>query len=146
MALVLVLAVGQDPMVLSSRCSILRSAGYLVRSSSSIGEAIDVFEDLDLDLVLLCHSIPVQDRDRLTRVIRSTGSHIPIYTVASAASDFEVGRADGIVSSRPEALITELDAVLRTVPSTAHRRDGAGQTTKQDLIADRKTSAAYPGR
>lgn len=136
MPVVLILAVGQDPMVLSSRCSILRSAGYLVRPSSSIAEAIDVFEDLDLDLVLLCHSIPVEDRDRLTGVIRSTGSRIPIYTVGSASSDFEAGRADGIVSCRPEALIRELDAVLRAVPPTAHRREVACQTTNQNLIAD----------
>lgn len=59
-----ILSVGQDPMVLSTRCSILRSAGYLVRPSSSIAEAIDLFDDLDVDLVLLCHSISVQDRDR----------------------------------------------------------------------------------
>lgn len=130
MPLLLILAVGQDPSVLSTRCSILRSAGYLVRSSSSIAEAIGLFEDLDPDLVLLCHSIPVQDRDRLTRVIRLAGSRIPIYTVASAASDLEAGGADGIISCRPEVLIRELDAVLRTAPRISHRRDGVCQTTK----------------
>ena len=136
MPLVLILAVGQDPTVLSTRCSILRSAGHLVRSSSSIAEAIDLFEDLDFDLVLLCHSIPVEDRDRLTRLIRSTGSRIPIYTVASAASDFEAGGADGTVSCRPELLIKQLDAVLRRAPLTSHRHDDTCQSTKQNLIAD----------
>ena len=136
MSLVLILAVGQDPTVLSTRCSILRSAGYLVRASSSVAEAVDLCEDLDLDLVLLCHSIPVQDRDRLTRVIRSTGSRIPIYTVASAASGFDAGGADGIFSCQPEVLIRELDAVLRTAPQASHRRAVACQTMKQNLIAD----------
>lgn len=136
MPLDLILAVGQDPTILSTRCSILRSAGYFVRAASSIGEAIGLFEDLDLDLVLLCHSIPVQDRDRLTRVIRSTGSRIPIYTVASATSDFDAGGADGTVSCRPEVLIRELDAILRTSPPHSHRQDGAGQTAKPNLIAD----------
>lgn len=131
MPLVLILAVGQDPSVLSTRCSILRSAGYLVRSSSSITEALDLFEDPDFDLVLLCHSIPVQDRDRLTRVIRSAGSRIPIYTVASASGDFEAGGADGIFSCRPEVLIIQLDAVLRTAPRTSNTRDGACQTTSR---------------
>ena len=125
MPLALILAVGQDPMVLSTRCSILRSAGYLVRPSSSIAEAIDIFDDLDVDLVLLCHSISVEDRDRLTQVIRSGGSRTPIYTVSTASSEFEAGGADGILSSRPEALITELDAVLETPLIPSHRGDGA---------------------
>lgn len=107
MGLVHILAVGLDPMVLSSRCSVLRSAGYLVRSASSIDGAIEEL-DRDFDLVLLCHSIPVQDRDRLINAIRSTNSQIPIYLVAPASNNYQAGLVDGILSSRPQDLLTAL--------------------------------------
>lgn len=116
MSLASILAVGQDPMVLSTRCSILRSAKYTVRSASSVEEAFDLFRKADFDLVLLCHSIPVEGHDRLIQVVRSTGSRIPIYIVAAASRDFEAGLADGIISSRPEDLLKELDAALQIVP------------------------------
>lgn len=107
MGLVHILAVGLDPMVLSSRCSVLRSAGYLVRSAPSIDGAIEEL-DRDFDLVLLCHSIPVQDRDRLINAIRSTNSQIPIYLVAPASNNYQAGLVDGILSSRPQDLLTAI--------------------------------------
>lgn len=106
MALVHILAVGLDPMVLSSRCSILRHAGYFVEPASGIDEAIERLSGTDFDLMLLCHSIPVPDRDRLIKIVRSKDSKIPIYLVAS--SDSEAGLVDGILSSRPEDLLKAL--------------------------------------
>ena len=105
MALVHILAVGWDPMVLSSRCSILRHAGYIVESASSSDEVNERLSGADFDLMLLCHSIPVQDRDRLIRTVRSKNSRIPIYLVASAWNEYEAGLVDGILSSRPEELL-----------------------------------------
>lgn len=118
MALVLILVAGQDPEVLSTRCSVLRAAGYIVRPAASVAESIDLFQNGDFDLMLLCHSIPVQDRDWLIRFIRSTGSHIPICTVSSACQDFQAGLADRTLSSRPQDLIKELDEVLTVAPRT----------------------------
>ena len=108
MTLVHILAVGLDPMVLSSRCSVLRHAGYIVKSASGIDEAIERLSDTDFNLMLLCHSIPVQDRDWIVKIVRSTGSQIPIYLVAAASSDSEAGLDDGILSSRPEHLLKAL--------------------------------------
>lgn len=121
MASVFILAVGQDPMVLNSRCSILRSAGYFVRQAFSIVDSVDLFRNDDFDLLLLCHSIPVLDRDRLISAIRSTGTRIPIYVVASAECDFRAGLADGVLSSRPDDLIKELGAVLAAAQRGAAR-------------------------
>ena len=108
MALVHILAVGWDPIVLSSRCSVLRYAGYIVRWASSIDETVEGLSETDFELVLLCHSIPVQDRDRVIEIIRSANPQIPIYSVASASSDSGAGLVDGIISSRPEDLLKAL--------------------------------------
>lgn len=116
MASFLILAVGQDPLVLSTRCSILRSVGYIVRSASSASEAVDLFRSADFDLLLLCHSVAIPDRDRIIRAIRSTGSRVPIYTVSSSSGDFRADQADGILSSTPQDLIEELGAVSVSPP------------------------------
>lgn len=124
MAFSLILAVSRDPMVLSTRCAILRSAGYIVRPASSAAEAIDLFRNVDFDLLLLCHSIAIPDRDQIIRAVRSTGSRVPIYTVASASGDFRTDHADEVVSSTPQDLIKALAAVFGATsrePSPAER-------------------------
>jgi len=113
MAAFLILAVGRDPMVLSTRCSILKSVGYIVRSTSSAAEAVDLFRSADFDLMLLCHSVPIADRNQIIRAIRSTGSRVPIYTVSSASGDFMADRADGILPSTPQDLLKGISAVSR---------------------------------
>lgn len=74
----------------------------------SIDETIEWLSETDFDLVLLCHSIPVQDRDRLIKAVRSTYPQIPIYLVASASNVSEAGLVDGILSSRPRDLLKAL--------------------------------------
>lgn len=111
MAPYLILAVGQDPMVLGTRCSILRSVGYLVQPASSTAEAIHLFRNADFDLLLLCHSVAIPDRDRIVKAIRSTGSRVPIYTISSASGDFRADQADGILPSTPQEMIKGLAAV-----------------------------------
>nr|WP_263338216.1 response regulator [Acidicapsa dinghuensis] len=112
MPLVVILVVGQDPVILQTRSSILRSAGYAAREASTIAEAIELFQNGDFDLILLCHSLPLNDRDRIVRFIRSAGSHVPICTVSSASGDFQAGLTDRVLSSRPQDLIKELEATV----------------------------------
>ena len=51
-----------------------RSAGYIVVSADSIGEAIDHFNAGDFELVVLGDSISIESRQRLTSLIRASGS------------------------------------------------------------------------
>jgi DNA-binding response OmpR family regulator len=78
MPLTIVLSVGFDPALLMTRVLVLQSAGYLVEQASSVTKAIDLFQAGDFNLVLLCHSVPRKDRDRLTSLIRDPGSRTPI--------------------------------------------------------------------
>lgn len=100
-------------MILSTRSSILRSAGHLVVPASSITKFIELFQDSDFDLVLLCHSLPADDRDRLTRAIRASGSHIPIFTVAPLSNETQRGLADGVISSAPQDLVQGVEQATR---------------------------------
>ena len=108
-----ILAVGQDPMILSTRSSILRSAGHYVVPMSSIGASVELFQDEDFDLVLLCHTVSVEDRDWLTRAIRASGSHVPIYTLAPLSGETQRGFADGVISSDPQNLVQGVEQAVR---------------------------------
>jgi CheY-like chemotaxis protein len=78
MQIAVVLAVGFDSSLMRTRSLVLQSEGYIVESASSLKEAVDRG---DFDLVLLCHSIPMKDRDHLTCLIRATGSLTPVVSI-----------------------------------------------------------------
>lgn len=121
-----ILAVSPDPELQDSRCSILSSAGYLVDQAISIDKAIGGFQAGDFDIVLLCHSIAIQDRDRLACLIRASGSIVPVVYVTAAAGQV-AGRAsdtlaDASVESAPDRLLSGIRQALRKAD-----KDGAGR-------------------
>lgn len=73
----LVLAVGRDSVLLETRSQVLQAAGYTVIPERSLKKAVARFREGDFDLVLLCHSIPAQDRERLTLLLREHTSRTP---------------------------------------------------------------------
>jgi CheY-like chemotaxis protein len=87
MPLTIVLSVGFDLSLLRARGLVLESAGYLVKSASTLKGAADQFQSGDFDLVLLCHSVPRRDRDRLTSLIRASGSRTPIVSIAGSLGE-----------------------------------------------------------
>jgi DNA-binding response OmpR family regulator len=87
MALTVILAVGLDPSLTTAQNAVWKRAGYLVMSVVSIREAIDHFRAGDFDLVLLGNSISLESRERLTFLIRSSGSHTPVICIANASDD-----------------------------------------------------------
>ena len=87
MMLGMVLAVGFDPSLMTPRTLVLQSAGYVVIKAWSLEEAVDHFRSGDFDLVLMCHSVPVEDRERLSRLIRASGSSIPIVSIAGSPGE-----------------------------------------------------------
>lgn len=90
---------------------VLQSAGYIVVPALSTEEATVRFLDGDFDLVLLDYDFPMEDREQLTSLIRESGSHIPIVSVAPdpAWGDPFV---DKVVASEPEMLLKGLREAL----------------------------------
>jgi CheY-like chemotaxis protein len=87
MSLTVVLAVGLDSWKLTAQSSLLRSAGYVVVSAHTIRDAVEHFKAGDFDLVLLDHSISVETKDRLTFLIRASGSQTPVVSVVYPSVD-----------------------------------------------------------
>jgi hypothetical protein len=87
MHMTLVLAVGLDPWLLVTHTRVWRSAGYFVVSADSIGEAIDLFNDGDFDLVVLGPSISIENRETLTSLIRASCSRTPVVLIGNSSRD-----------------------------------------------------------
>jgi DNA-binding response OmpR family regulator len=113
-----VLAVGFDHSLMTTRIRVLQSAGYAVARVSSLKEAVYHFLSSDFDLVLLCHSIPSADRERLTCLIRASGSLTPVVSITETT-----GKHDAFPTATLEENDTnEFLANLREIISKAARR------------------------
>jgi hypothetical protein len=111
MSLTVILAVGLDSSLLANQSSFWQSAGYIVTSTGSIREAIAHFKDGDFDLVLLGCSIPTDSRERLTFLIRSSGSQIPVVCVADSCNDSD-SFADATVIGEPVKLLEDIGEIM----------------------------------
>lgn len=109
----LVLSVGSDPVVSGTRDLVLRSAGYIVVSAISIKEAAYLFQYGDFDLVILCHTLPQKDRQRLTSLIRASGSRIPIVCVSGTEFGEQNAFADATLDKNPVLFLVGLEGMLR---------------------------------
>ena len=111
MSLTIVLSVGFDPSLLMTRGLVLESAGYLVEPASSVTEALELFQSGDFDLLLLCHSVPRKDRDRLTSLIRASGSRTPIVSIAGNLGECDAF-ANATLEDGPNTLLAGIRDVL----------------------------------
>jgi CheY-like chemotaxis protein len=107
-----ILMVARDRVLAETRGQVLRTAGYIVVTAFAPRQAIDEFVRGDFDLVLLCHSIPADARERLVRVLREQTSRTPIVSVASFDGQFD-GFADATIENDPNLLINSLREVLQ---------------------------------
>jgi DNA-binding response OmpR family regulator len=111
MPLTVLLAVGLDSSLLATQKLAWRSAGYFVTSAASLREAILHVNEGDFDLVLLGHSLPAESRERLTYMIRASGSHIPVVCVTNSSSDSDKS-ADAILPNEPDHLLHDIRELL----------------------------------
>jgi DNA-binding NtrC family response regulator len=113
MTTTVVLAVCLDPLLPGTQDSVLRSAGYFFIPANSISEAISHFKAGDFDLVLLGNDIPTESRERLTFLIRATGSIVPVACMAGS-SGIHDAFADATFEQNPCQLLGRLGALLKS--------------------------------
>jgi DNA-binding response OmpR family regulator len=131
-----ILAIGQDPVLLKTRSQVLRAAGFAVVSVFSLSKAISHALEGDFDLILLCHSIPVQIRERLVQRIREHTCTTPIVTVAAYSAQVDLF-ADVTVENDPEHLVADLHRVLQENKRSS--RDGK-------ILSEGVLAPKLPGR
>ncbi len=144
MASTLVLSVGLDPHLLGTRNLVLQFAGYAVVPAFSIREAFDCLRAGDFDLVLLCQSIPADERDRLSLWIRASGSRAPVVSVSGKLRQSEPfagvtvdGDPDALLMGIREVLFSAATPAVRT-PASCHKKDAGGLPPKEAAGAEGK--------
>lgn len=116
----LVLMVGRDKTLAETRSKVLQQAGYTVQCVFSLTQAVDKFLAGDFDLVLLCHSVSAEDRERLTLRLREHTSRTPIITVAAFMGQRDPF-ADATIDNDPGELITGIQEIVRRTGNGSHR-------------------------
>lgn len=128
MPLTFALAVGVDSSLLAIQRPVWQSAGCHITSVESIKEAIVQLRDGDFDLILLDQSIPVENRERLTFLIRTSGSRIPVVCVTDD-HDGHDSFADAATRNGPDDLLPVVGEVLakrvRTHAAVPEKRLGS---------------------
>ncbi len=145
MELTLVLSVGQDPEILISRNLALQSAGYTVVRAFSLKAAAECFQTLDFDFVLLCQTISKKDKERLTSLIRASGSRIPVISVSDKLWERDAF-ADATVYNRPEVMLLGIREALGKEAKTAARQATGFRKKDAGGLPPKAVSAAQAKR
>jgi DNA-binding response OmpR family regulator len=117
---VLVLSVGRDATLLAIRNLILSSAGYHVVAAATPEEFVERFYGGDFDAVVLCHSLPDDQRKRITELVHAHSPSTPVVVMANGDFNHKKGLAtdDALVFGDTRDLVRVLPEVLRS----NHRR------------------------
>ena len=98
--------------------AILGICWMLCHPSGVIREAIVQFRDGDFDLILLGYSIPIESQERLTFLIRASGSRIPVVCISDS-----LGHHDGFADA---TIRNEGDDLLQVIEELSATRNGLG--------------------
>jgi CheY-like chemotaxis protein len=79
---VLVLSAGRDPLLLRTRKEVLESLGCTVVSAASRTDLVNEFFSRDFDMIVLCHSIPPDERRRLLDLVKHYRPTTPVLLVS----------------------------------------------------------------
>jgi hypothetical protein len=111
MSLKVVLAIGVDSSLLETQSSAWRSSGYIFTFAWSIKDAIIHFRYGDFDLVLLGPSLPAESKERLTFLIRASGSRVPVGCILDSSSDYD-RFADTTFKVDPTHILEEIEELM----------------------------------
>lgn len=75
------LSVGFDPDVLRTRNAALTRAGFSVRPATTRVEAMELFDSVLFDLVILCHSVPILEKRVMSAFMKAEDPRIPVVEV-----------------------------------------------------------------
>jgi DNA-binding response OmpR family regulator len=111
----LLLSVGLelDPLLMRTRTAILGEAGYSVMPSFTSRDAFQIFISRDIDLVILCHTIPQEEKSKLIDSMKERHKKTPIVCIqVDGATDGKL--VDAYVHSLdgPEVLLSCVAKVL----------------------------------
>jgi CheY-like chemotaxis protein len=107
-----ILSVSHDKSLLRTRHMMLENEGYAVVSSATIQESIQHCREGKFDLLILGHSIPSIDKQRLVNSFHHY-CPAPVIALRSHAGEEVVAGADYHIHADPEPLLNLIAEILR---------------------------------
>jgi len=107
-----ILSAGRDSDLLKKRNTALAAMGYKIASAFDPGEIVDKLLNGDFDLVLLCHSMPDDDRHRLAHIISRYSPSTPVVLISDDVSGSDEFCRTAL-KCRPDRI---LDVVAHSLP------------------------------
>ncbi len=107
-----ILSVGCDPHLMAVRTMVLHEAGYQVDEANSRGEATRRLRSAKFHLVLICHTIPEPEKDKLVTAARRLQPGLPVVCISSYGYSSPDDHCETVNNVAP-AFLTDLSTVLR---------------------------------
>lgn len=115
--------------------TVLEKEGYIVKSAKDGVEALDLLENCHIDLAVLDVMMPRMDGYELTRLLRESGSEMPIImvtakqTMQDKKTGFVSGADDYMVKPvEEEELLLRIAALLRRAKIASEKKIVIGST------------------
>jgi PAS domain S-box-containing protein len=110
-----VLCVDDEPFSLGRRQAILEYKGCVVSTASSVGEAMEIFESRDFDVVITNRLVDQQTGIVMSKEMKRLKPYVPIIVLSSyPVSKGEIGTADAFMnkSELPESLLAKVEELV----------------------------------
>jgi|tagenome__1003787_1003787.scaffolds.fasta_scaffold20787077_2 CheY-like chemotaxis protein len=120
---VIVLSVGKNPLLLRTRKEILTRLGCSVTTVMDNAEFVDQFFGGDFDLIVLCHTVPLEERQNILRLVKKHRPSMPAVVVSNYSDDNVMVKPDpsGItVAPEPDGLVRVVQGIF-TQPNQSAR-------------------------
>jgi len=103
-----VLSVGYDRNLMLSRSLLLRNSGYEVMEAHSRHQALALVRSAEIDVLLICHTVPENEQRALVSAVRK--QRLLIRILCMSESDFLPAPIEGstIVSNAPAELLAAI--------------------------------------
>ena len=113
MGAIRVLAFGYDRLLVALRASVLRRSGYEVEETFSATEALARVQSDSIDALLICHSVPDSEIQKLVAIVRQTRVLMPILCMRTHQFGF-APRSCVPVENTPAAILSALHAAVQS--------------------------------
>lgn len=142
-----ILSVGYDRSLMKSRSLLLRSAGYSVEEAYSRHQALARVRSDAIDVLLICHTVPDNEKRALISAVRKQRLLIPILYISD--NEFRSRDEDGCceVSNAPEVLLAAIDSAVREMPGLRSPWRAANNANeRQSETRNVKKAGENPGK
>lgn len=136
-----ILVVDDELNILKLFTAILTSAGYEVVTSTNGSDALDIYYDQHIDMVICDEMMPIMSGNELVKSIREDNKNIPIIMVTAKSSiddkakSYELGIDEYIVKPfDKDELLLRINAIFRRAKISTDK-----QIKVRDIILDYNT-------